>query len=121
MVSPLSRKQLSKLLRQKRGMRSQRAFAAELGISYTCLQKWENMVSFPNTENLLRLSRVFGFDDLESFITYLNQTDTTNREEEQLVTDILGKLRHLPLATAVRVLERALGLLKTAANNEGDV
>ncbi|WKT82526.1 helix-turn-helix transcriptional regulator [Thermosynechococcus sp. PP45] len=121
MVSPLSRKQLSRLLRQKRGIRSQRAFAAELGISYTCLQKWENMASFPNAENLLKLCRVFGFEDLESFIAYLNQTDVTNREEEQLVTEILGKLRHLPLATAVRVLETALGLLKAAANNEGDI
>lgn len=120
MISPLSRKQLSKLLRQKRGMRSQRAFAAELGISYTCLQKWENMASFPNTANLLKLCRVFGFDDLESFIAYLNQTDVTNREQEQLVTEILGKVRHLPPATAVRILETALESLKAAASNEGD-
>ncbi len=121
MVSSLSRKQLSRLLRQKRGLRSQRAFAVELGISYTCLQKWENMASFPNTGNLLRLCRVFGFEDLESFIAYLNQTDVTHREEEQLVTEILGKLRHLPAATAVRVLETALGLLKATANNNRDV
>ncbi|AHB87437.1 transcriptional regulator Xre family [Thermosynechococcus sp. NK55a] len=120
MVSPLSQKQLSKLLRYKRGMRSQRAFAAELGISYTCLQKWENMVSFPNTANLLKLSRVFGFNNLESFMAYLNETEVTYPEEEQLVAEILGKLRHLPPARAIQLLETALELLKAAANSKGD-
>lgn len=119
MVSPLSRKHLSKLLRQKRGMRSQRAFAAELGISYTCLQKWENMASFPNTENLLKLCRIFGFNDLGSFIAYLNQTDLMTHEEEQLVAEILAKVRHLPPTTAVRVMETALAFLKAATDDEG--
>ncbi|HIK24209.1 MULTISPECIES: helix-turn-helix transcriptional regulator [unclassified Thermosynechococcus] len=101
-------------------MRSQRAFAAELGISYTCLQKWENMVSFPNTANLLKLSRVFGFNNLESFMAYLNETEVTYPEEEQLVAEILGKLRHLPPARAIQLLETALELLKAAANSKGD-
>ncbi|URR36099.1 helix-turn-helix domain-containing protein [Thermosynechococcus sp. HN-54] len=97
-------------------MRSQRAFAAELGISYTCLQKWEKMVLFPNTENLLKLCRVFGFDDLESFIAYLNQTDVTIHAEEQLVNEIVAKVRHLPATTAGRVLETALQWLKKTAD-----
>lgn len=120
MVSPLSRERLSQLLRQKRGMRSQRAFAAELGISYTCLQKWENKVSFPNTANLLKLCHIFGFDDLESFTAYLNQTSTSDREEEQLVTEILGKVHHLSPSTAMRVMETALEWLKFLKKEESN-
>ncbi|BCX12670.1 MAG: hypothetical protein KatS3mg067_1608 [Thermosynechococcus sp.] len=110
--SSIARQNLAKLLRQHRGVRSQRAFAAELGISYTCLQKWEKGLSFPNVENLHKLADYFGFENMDAFLGYLNQATslplTTAEDDEALVAEIISKIRHLPLRKATRVIGSAM-------------
>ena len=46
-----------KTLRKQKGM-TMMQLAREVGVSYTTIQLWENKVTKPNTENLLKLLNV---------------------------------------------------------------
>lgn len=48
-----------KTLRRESGI-SQRELARKLGISNRAVSKWENEISFPSTENLVKISNIFG-------------------------------------------------------------
>jgi transcriptional regulator with XRE-family HTH domain len=53
---------LSKLLKDTRGIESQRSFAERIGVALAALQGWEDGRSMPETENLFKIAAICNMD-----------------------------------------------------------
>ncbi len=67
-----------KAIRQENGI-SQRELAKKLNISNRAVSKWENGISYPSTENLIRISELFGIS-LEFFLDNKLYDDKSNEK-----------------------------------------
>ena len=60
-----SKQRLALLIRNARGDESQRAFAKQIGVSYSSLQAWEAANSVPDFENLIAIAEFLGIQTSE--------------------------------------------------------
>jgi transcriptional regulator with XRE-family HTH domain len=67
-------KRLSDAVRECRGERSQRDFAADIGVAQTTVLGWEAARNAPSLDNLEKIARLRG-ELIESFIAYLYGRD----------------------------------------------
>ena len=98
----LLNEQITQLRKQKR--MSQEELAAALQISRQAVSKWENGISNPDTENLIRLAEIF---EVDVNILIGSQIHTENAQEEK-VPDQRKLVRLLSVLLAVSVCAAVL-------------
>jgi transcriptional regulator with XRE-family HTH domain len=67
-----ARQRLAKLVQKARGSKSQRAFARDMGLSFTAVRSWENCESVPSTDNLRKIADATGYGSVDELLDYLN-------------------------------------------------
>jgi transcriptional regulator with XRE-family HTH domain len=94
---------VSVLVKLARGDMSQRAFGAELGVSSTAVQHWENGVSIPETKHLSGIAARAGYT-LEQAQNYLECGDLP---ESDVVTQMTKQIKKLSFKQIV-LIDRAV-------------
>lgn len=106
---------LASLIKELRGVNSQRRFSQQLGVSKSCVNFWESGLAWPDTENLDKLAALKGWTLAELQI-YLIKGELPSEEPLQ---QILSKLRSLPSEALAQVAAAAVETLvhRTTSTN----
>lgn len=111
-------------LRKQKGI-SQDEFAENLGVSRQAVSKWERNEAYPDTENLIAISRFYGvsMDDLinkslneESKFSEVSEDDTESNNDKENIKDQnkkkgFGIWYSLPYPIIITVIYLLLGFL----------
>jgi len=107
MTNTSKAKRLATFIRELRGSRSQRQLAKLLSVSQGSVNLWESGQSWPETENLVKLAELKGWE-LQDLQTYLIEGRLPNPEP---LEQILNKVRSLPLEAVAQVAAVAVETL----------
>lgn len=100
-----------KKLREQKGM-SQEELAGHLEVTRQAVSRWERSEAYPTTENLLKLSKLFGVS--------LDELVQSNRQQDQLLTNLGKYIMYLPLVgTMVSVFAIAYQMYRKLPPNTG--
>lgn len=92
-------------LRKQSGM-SQETLAGQLGISRQAVSRWELDISLPETENIIKLAKIFNV----SFDYLLNEEITTNIIDNKPVSNY-NKIKITPLIAVGILFTIAIGYM----------
>ncbi len=106
-----SRQKLAEIVRKARGEMSQRAFGRRLGVSGTAVRLWEEMQTFPDTENLSQIAHVAGYT-LDELMVFLEDNPVQKIDPIEL-SSFLKQLRSLPREQLVKVTKACVEMLAT--------
>ncbi len=90
-MSTVDRSKLAALVKEIRGIQSQRTFAKKIGVSFASIQSWENGDAVPSTENLKLLASLSGYT-LQGLIAFLEDRPIPKGES---VEEIAQKIRQM--------------------------
>ena len=92
-------------LRKQTGM-SQETLAGQLGVSRQAVSRWELDISLPETENIIKLAKIFNV----SFDYLLNEEITTNIIDNKPVSNY-NKIKITPLIAVEILFTIAIGYM----------
>ncbi len=100
-------KRLATFIQELRGALSQRQLAKQLGVSQGSVNLWESGQSWPETENLVKLAELKGWE-LQNLQTYLVKGELP---ESEPLEQILKKVRSLPSEAVAQIAAVAVETL----------
>lgn len=113
-----ARERLAKIVKSTRGERTQRAFARDLGVSYTAIQDWEKARTIPGTDNLEKIADKAGLT-LQELLEYLEFGEKA--KVERLPTGkLIKELEVMPLEELMKVADVVYARLKGVATHDHD-
>lgn len=93
-------------LRKQSGM-SQENLAGQLNVSRQAVSRWELDISLPETENIIKLAKIFNV----SFDYLLNEEITTNNINNNIENDPKNKIKITPLIALCFLIAIATGVM----------
>ena len=93
-------------LRKQSGM-SQETLASQLGVSRQAVSRWELDISLPETENIIKLAKIFNV----SFDYLLNEEITTNNINNNIENNPKNKNKITPLIALCFLIAIATGVM----------
>ena len=93
-------------LRKQSGM-SQETLAGQLGVSRQAVSRWELDSSLPETENIIKLAKIFNV----SFDYLLNEEITTNNINNNIENNPKNKNKITPLIALCFLIAIATGVM----------
>lgn len=95
-----ARERLAKLVKDTRGVKSQRSFAKQLGVTGTAVKSWEDMESIPSTENLKQIALLAGFNSVDHLLSYLYGRPSEKPTDLQ---ELINKIYQLPIEQVIAI------------------
>lgn len=71
------------IVKRAMGDRSQTAFARELGVSSSTVQKWLAGNGYPSSENMAKIALSAGLSGLDALLNYLKGEEVVSDSDEQ--------------------------------------
>ena len=95
-----ARERLAKIVKDTRGVQSQRSFAKQLGVTGTAVKSWEDMESIPSTENLKHIALRAGFSSVDNLLSYLYGKPNDKPTDLQ---ELINKMYQLPIDEVIAI------------------